>query len=416
MGKHDFDSPAFPQQGGVAVKLTIANVALPAGKNDHIVFDQMLRGFGLRVRRLSGDVIRKYWIIQYRAHGRARRMNIGDAEKVTVAQARERARKELAKVELGGDPQGEKKERREKDSHSLRSAITEFLSHKSGKENTLRAARLYLEGDAYLGSLRSLPVDRITRRDLASRILAVSKANGVPTALGFRAQVSALFTWAMQTGLIEHNPLIGAFKPTRPEARDRVLSNAEIATIWRALDEDDDYGKCGKLLFLTGCRREEIGGMRRSEFSADYTSWTLPKGRSKNGMAHTLPVTPLMLEIIDSIPMRESGFLFGHKHGFTSWSRGKKTLDKRLELPPWSTHDIRRSVASGMGDIGILPHIVEIILNHQSGHKRGVAGIYNKSPYANDVVSAMLRWSDHVRSITEAGKAKVIALRAAAAT
>ena len=398
----------FPNRW-VIMKLTTASVALPEGKVDAIFFDEELTGFGLRLRRGSGGRIIRNWIIQYRAHGRARRMIVGSAEKVTAAQARAKARNLLAAVQLGGDPQGDKKERREKDSQSLRSIIAEFLAHKVGvKENTMRAARLYLEGDTYLGSLRSLPIDRVTRRDLASRILAVSKANGVPTALGFRAQVSSLFTWAMQTGLIEHNPLIGAFKPARPEARDRALSDAEIATVWRAL-EDDDYGKVVKLLLLTGCRREEIGGMRRSEFSVDGSTWTLPKERSKNGRAHTLPVTPMMKKVIDSIPMRESGFLFGHKHGFTSWSRGKEALDERLELQPWSTHDIRRSVASGMGDIGIQPHIVELILNHQSGHRRGVAGIYNKSPYEREVGAAMGLWSDHVCSLIEGGERKIVA-------
>ena len=102
------------------MKLTTAKIELPEGKRDHIVFDQTLRGFGLRVRLLAGGVIRKYWIVQYRAHGHARRMNVGDAEKLTAAQAREQARKLLSKVELGADPQADRRERREKDSLSLR--------------------------------------------------------------------------------------------------------------------------------------------------------------------------------------------------------------------------------------------------------------------------------------------------------
>lgn len=401
-----------------AMKLTSANVTLPEGKRDHVVFDSTLKGFGLRIRRLSGDRIGKAWIIQYRKHGHGRRMIVGDAEKVTPAQARDRARKLLAQVELGGDPQGDKKERRDKDSHSLRGVISEFLAHKSGKENTLRAARLYLEGDAYLGSLRCLPVDRITRRDLSSRILAVSKANGVPTALGFRAQVSALFTWALQAGLVEHNPLVGAVKPTRPEARDRVLTDQELGAIWRALD-NDEYGQCVRLLVCTACRREEIGGMARSEFSADGTSWTLPKERSKNGKPHTLPVTPLMLEIIDSVPRRDGiNLLFGErgKRGFTSWSRGKKALDERLDIPEWRHHDVRRSVASRMGDIGIAPHIIEEILNHQSGHRRGPAGIYNKSVYEREVRAAMALWSDHIRALVEGSERKVLAFERVTAT
>jgi integrase len=396
------------------MKLKTADIALPEGKRDHIVFDEELIGFGLRVRRLSGGAIRRYWIVQYRAHGRARRLIIGDAAKLTAAQARDQARKLLAKVELGGDPQGDKKERREKDTHSLHSVITEFLDHKTGvKENTLRAARLYLEGDGYLGALRSLPVDRVTRRDLASRILVVSKASGVPTALAFRASLSGLFTWAVQTGLVEHNSLIGAFKPKRPEPRDRVLTNQELAAIWRALD-NDEYGQCVRLLVCTACRREEIGGMARSELSADGTSWTLPKERSKNGKPHTLPITPMMREIIDSVPERDGiDLLFGERgaRGFTSWSRGKKALDQRLDLPAWTHHDIRRSVATRMGDIGIQPHIVEEILNHRSGHKRGVAGVYLRSVYEREVRAAMALWSDHVRALVEGDERKIIALR-----
>jgi integrase len=399
------------------MKLTTAKIELPEGKRDHIVFDQTLRGFGLRVRLLAGGVIRKYWIVQYRAHGHARRMNVGDAEKLTAAQAREQARKLLSKVELGGDPQAEKHERREKDSLSLRSVVADYLAHKTGvKEGTLRMLRSYLEGPLYLKPLHGMPVDRITRKDIATRLLAVSKTSGAPTATAFRGAMSTLFTWAMQMGLIEHNPVVGAFKPPRPPSRDRVLTDAELAAICRGV-EDDEYGKVVKLLILTGCRREEIAGMRWSEFDFDAGTWSLPGTRSKNGKPHTLPLTDLMLEIIDSIPRREAtDLLFGRKHGFTSWSIGKRALDEKLGLKAWTHHDIRRSVATGMANIGIQPHIVEQVLNHQSGHRRGVAGIYNRSPYEREVRDAMLRWSDHVRTLVAGGKRKVLAYRPAAVT
>jgi integrase len=400
------------------MKLTTANIALPEGKGDAIFFDKELTGFGLRVRRGSGDRFIRNWIIQYRAHGRARRMIVGSAETLTAAKAREKARKLLAEVELGGDPQADKKERREKDSLSLRSVVADFLAHKTGvKEGTLRMLRTYVEGPLYLKPLHGMPVDRITRKDVATRLLAVSKASGAPTAIAFRSAMSGMFAWAMTMGLIEHNPVVGAFKPPRQKSRDRVLTDAELAAIWRGV-EDDDYGKCIKLLILTGCRREEIAGMRWSEFNDDGT-WTLPKERSKNGKTHTLPLTPPMMEIIDSIRRRERfDPLFGRKHGFTSWSPGKRALDERLGFPAWVHHDIRRSVATGMNDIGIQPHIVEQILNHQSGHRRGVAGTYNRSVYANEVVSAMLRWSDHVHAITEGGERKIVAFeqRAVAST
>jgi integrase len=212
-------------------------------------------------------------------------------------------------------------------------------------------------------------------------------------------------------GLVEHNPVTAAYKPKTPESRDRVLSDAELAAIWRGL-EDDDYGKVVRLLILTGCRRQEIGGMRWSEFSSDGTTWTLPRERAKSGKTHTLPVTPLMQSIIESVPRRDRfDILFGYRHGFTGWSIGKRVLDKRLGLPHWTHHDIRRSTATGLADLGVEPHIIEEILAHRSGHKRGPAGIYNRSAYASQVHTTLLMWSDHIHALVKDGEHKIVAMR-----
>jgi integrase len=403
----------FPQ--GFPMILTNANIGLPEGKTDAIYFDSELSGFGLRLRRGSDGRINKNWIIVYRVPGHQRRMIIGDANKVTAAEARKRARKELSKVELGGDPQSDKKERRDKDDVTLRSVIADFLHHKTGvKSGTMRMLRTYLGGPLYVKPLHGVPIDRITRKDISARLLAVSKENGVPTAIALRGALSTLFSWAMQMGLIEHNPVISSFKPPRPEPRDRVLADSELAAIWRGLN-DDDYGKIIKLLILTGCRREEIGRMRWSEFASDMSTWTLAKERSKTGKPHTVPVTSLIREVIDSVPRRE-GFdlLFGRRCGFTRWSIDKVTLDAKLGLKRWVVHDIRRSVATGMANIGIQPHIVEQVLNHQSGHRRGVAGVYNRSPYEREVRAALALWSDHVRAVVAGDAHKVVAFPQAA--
>jgi integrase len=221
-----------------------------------------------------------------------------------------------------------------------------------------------------------------------------------------------MFSWAMQMGLVDANPVINAFKPQKPKARDRVLSGDELVAIWRNL-EDDDYAKVISMLILTGSRRSEIGGMRWSEIDLERGMWTLPKERSKNGLAHVLPIVPMMREIIESVPVRDGlrggDVLFGFSEiGFQSWFFGKDELDKRTNLQPWVVHDIRRSVATGMANIGIAPHVIETILNHQSGHKQGIAGIYNKSLYANDVRDALLRWQDHLASLLGDRAPKVV--------
>jgi hypothetical protein len=120
-----------------------------------------------------------------------------------------------------------------------------------------------------------------------------------------------------------------------------------------------------------------------------------------------LPILPTMRAILDSVPRlvgRER--LFGERsaQGFQSWDTHKTALDKRSGVRGWQLRDIRRSVATGMADLGVLPHVIETILNHVSGHKRGVAGIYNKSTYANEVRAALVLWEDHVQSVVTSQK------------
>jgi integrase len=398
------------------MKLITADIDLPDGKSDLIVFDATLKGFGLRVRRLSGGRIGKAWIVQYRQGGHGRRMIVGDADKITPPQARAKARKLLATVELGGDPQGDRRKRREADADTLRSIIDGYFEAKAHlRPNSLRALRKYFGSSSYLGPLHSMPLDKITRRDIASRLLVVQKVNGAVSAHGLRGHLSALFSWAISSGLTESNPVIGSLRPPAAARRERVLSDMELATVWQTVGDMGDYGKVVRLIVLTGARREEIGAMAWSEFGDDG-AWTLPASRSKNGTKHSLPITSMMQEILDSIPRRVGCDYLFRKRGFRDWTAAKGALDARLGLPkPWVLHDIRRSVASRMGDIGIMPHIIEEILNHQSGHRRGVAGIYNKSIYEREVLDAMVRRSDHVRALVEGSERRVLAFERAAA-
>jgi integrase len=195
--------------------------------------------------------------------------------------------------------------------------------------------------------------------------------------------------------------------------RDRVLKDAELAAIWNAC-EDDDFGKIVRLLILTACRREEIGGLRWSEVVRDGGMMTLPKERVKNNREHVLPITPLALEIIKSVPERTGRpHLFGARSragGFTTWYKAKHALDSRLgKIADWNLHDIRRSVATWMAENNIEPHVIEAVLNHVSGHKSGVAGIYNRAKYAPQIRSALSRWDDHIRVLVQGRKRKIVA-------
>jgi integrase len=193
-------------------------------------------------------------------------------------------------------------------------------------------------------------------------------------------------------------------------SRDRVLTPDELRKIWLA-SEDDDYGKIVRLLILLGQRRQEVGACCWSWIDSERGTFTIPKERSKNKKPHTLPLLPMALEIINSVPrMASRDCLFGSRNpaGFSSWSTGKEALDARSGVSNFTIHDVRRSVATGMADIGIAPHVIEQILNHQTGHRRGVAGIYNRSSYPREVRAALALWEDHIRSLIEGTPRKVV--------
>lgn len=337
-------------------------------------------------------------------------MKLGAVENLTPDQARKAATKVLAKVDLGGDPQADKKDRRQKDVHRLLGVIGQYLSAKESaskqyralRPHTLHEIRRYLTG-SYFKPLHVMPIDRITRRDVATRLLTITAEHGAPTAARARSSLSAMFVWAMGAGLVDANPVIGTNRPELPAGRDRVLDDSELTGIWRACN-DDDYGRIVRLLILTACRREEVGAMTWDEIDVDRSMWTIPASRTKNGRTHVLPLPQVAIEIIKSVPhVVDRDYLFGVRAaGFTLWSVHKRLLDARLgTIPPWRIHDTRRSVATGMANLGVQPHIIETVLNHYSGHRAGVAGVYNKSPYEREVKAALSLWADHIQKLVE---------------
>lgn len=183
----------------------------------------------------------------------------------------------------------------------------------------------------------------------------------------------------------------------QPKRRDRVLSDAE------------PYGKIVKLLILTGARREEVGGMLWSELDK-RPLWIISASRTKNRLEHILTLPRLAWSIIDGTSRRESNkrILGNGPHGFNNWNTAKKALDRRSGIVSWRLHDLRRTAATRMADLGIQPHIIESVLNHVSGHKAGVAGVYNRSVYTREVKNAPAIWADHVASIVSGEQRTVV--------
>jgi integrase len=391
------------------------------GKTDLIVFDDELKGFGYRLRVGTGGKVLRAWIAQYRRAGATRRLLLGPANVLTAEAARSAAKKALAKVALGEDPQADRADRRAKDRLTRFDAmVKEYLAWKQAKvrASSFREITRYLTGP-YFKPIHAMAVDTVGRKDIAARIVVIERESGSVTATHARAALSAFLVWAMRMGLIEHNPVVGVIRPEDAESGSHVLTDDELAAVWRAC-KDDDLGRIVRLLILTGCRRQEIGGMRWSELDADKGTWTLPGERSKNGRAHTLPLPQTAWQIIQTVPRRASrDRLFGllADDGFTRWAV-KVDLDKALDgtVRPFRLHDLRRTVATRLADLGVQPRVIEQILNHQSGHKRGPAGIYNRSSYEREVKAALALWADHIRALVEGGERKLVPFLSAPAS
>src|SRR5262245_29380581 len=393
---------------------TTPAVELPHGKTDHIEWDDDLAGFGLRLRASGERVVRTY-VAQYRAHGHTRRIRAGACGKLSHGEAGKGAKKVPARVEIGGDPQAEGRARREQESHTLKSIVAMFLEAKKSivRPNTFRELTRYLSGP-YFKPLHATPIDHVTRRDVAIRVAKIVEQSGSPTARRARAALSALYVWALGHGLAEVNPVVGTIAPEDAKSRERVLSASEIAALWRACG-DDAHGRIVKLLLLTGCRRMEICGLRWSELDLDTGTLRLPAERTKNGRPHSLALPPMAMGILASVPRvvgRDHWFGGRSGLGFTQWG-AKRDLDAKLSdtVKPWRLHDLRRTAATGMADIGVQPHIIEAVLNHISGHKVGVAGIYNRSSYEREVKAALALWGDHVCALVEGGERKIVPMQ-----
>jgi hypothetical protein len=108
--------------------------------------------------------------------------------------------------------------------------------------------------------------------------------------------------------------------------------------------------------------------------------------------------------------------LFGQRSekGFAGWDKGKQSIDEGSGVTGWRRHDLRRTVATRMADIGIAPHIIEAVLGHHGGFRAGVAGVYNRSPYEREVRNALGLWEDHLRTIIAGSERRVLVFPEAA--
>ena len=393
------------------LQATLANLAPPRGQSEAMIFDDDVPGLGLRIRA-SGL---RTWIFQYRFGERGvRRISLGDAGVISLAKARKTAADLHAKVRLGADPAGEKVEAQARAGDTMAAALAVYMPYQEGRLKPLSLTQVRRHLFKHCKSLHALQLARIDRKTVSVRMTAIAGKSGPVESNRVRSSLAAFFEWCIREGWAEHNPAAGGSKSSE-KSRERVLEDAELKAIWKATADGRDYSAIVRLLMLSGCRVAEIGGLRWEEVSADAIE--LPGTRTKNKRPHTLPHTAPVRAILDDRE-RNGEFVFGRvsTRPFTGWSVCKAELDERLgdAVKPWTHHDLRRTAATRLADMGISSDAIEAVLNHVSGFRRGVHGIYNRSDYSEQKRHALNAWADHLLGIVEGGAkpAKVVALRA----
>jgi integrase len=231
------------------------------------------------------------------------------------------------------------------------------------------------------------------------------------------ARLSKFFSWAVQSRLITTNPCSGVWRPAAGPARERVLSDQEVRWLWLASgDLSEPFGPLFKILLLTGQRRDEVAGMTWDELSEDRETWSIPASRTKNKRRHIVPLSWLARDLIASVRPVGTVYVFTTtgESPVSGWSKTKKRLDEKMlevaakEKPDaliqaWVTHDIRRSVASGLQRLGVRLEVTEAVLNHASGTRAGIVGVYQRHQYADEKREALNLWAAHVAGIVASG-------------
>jgi integrase len=256
-------------------------------------------------------------------------------------------------------------------------------------------------------------IDTIGRRDINDLIDSVADRGAIIMARRLHAHLHRLFRWAVGRGIIETNPMAHLPKPGSEVKRDRVLTDSELAQVYKTVCKlGFPFGPMFALLILCGARREEIAALRWSEIKDDTI--ILGRDRTKGGEGHSIPLAPQALNIIKELPrIGDSDFVFT-TNGRTpvgGFSKIKKRIDGIAKIPAWRVHDLRRTTATGLQRIGINLQVIEAILGHVGGTRSGIVGVYQRHSFDVEKHTALEAWAREVERIVGGKPAKVLPLR-----
>ena len=412
------------------MKLTqrkIEGLECAAGRKDALFFDDDQRGLAVRVTATGG----KNFLAQYTLAGRKRRVPLGACTAISLDAARKATASILGEVAQGRDPAAARKEvaadaKRKADHEALTlAALIEQWEkirladrRESYASEAVRALRF-----AFDGQLKR-PAADLTRRIVVRVLDGLTKDGKAAMASRTAAYGRACYSWAIKRGSLTENPF--ANLPLAPvEKRDRVLSDDELRAIWLATAEPGSFNAIVRALMLTGQRREEVAGMTWGELAADRSAWTLPAARAKNGVAHVVPLSAPMRDLIEAnypkakdddesktkgsgrvepakVAVSDDTHVFpGRSGAFNGFGKAKAALDEACGVKDWRLHDLRRTLATGLQRLGVRLEVTEAVLNHVSGSRAGIVGVYQRHDYASEKRAALEAWGAHIDWISK---------------
>ena len=426
------------------MKLTerkIEKLAAEHGRKDRLIFDDEQRGLAVRVTASGG----RTFLCQYTLNGHKWRVPLGACSAVPLFKAREAAAAVMGDVAKGRNPAAERKEaaaaeraKRARNRLTLRVLIEDWNRlHLTGRRPRYAAEAVralhYAFADHLDDAAEDLDrtavvraLDALTRRRKRKDGDGAGARKGTAMTGRTAAYGRAAFAWAVERGAVPANPFAALPVAKSISKRERVLSDQELGEIWRAAGGAGPYGTIIRLLILTGQRRGEVAGMAWNEISEDLMTWVLQGERTKNGVAHSVPLSAPAHDLLwATAPERgharhdAGGLVLPGAVGaaFAGWSKAKRVLDKAIvdarakaaaeggkspaRLAPWSIHDLRRTVATGLQRLGVRLEVTEAVLNHISGSRGGIAGVYQRHDWAAEKRAALDAWAAHVVSVVE---------------
>ena len=408
------------------MKLTtrrIEDLKCPVGKKDALQFDDEQRGLGVRMTASArkGSLLGKSYLAQYTLRGIKRRVPLGSCSAISLAAAREAVRAILGDVAKGRDPAAERKAA----AHEVkRKAADEALTLETltGEWRTLRLAdkreRYATEAVrairyAFKDHLRA-PAADLTRHTVLRVLDNLGRDGKTAMASRTAAYGRSCYQWAVKRGSLAINPFMGLSLAAAVK-RERVLTDDELAAVWKAAAGPGPFKAIVRMLILTGQRRGEVAGMTWDELAP--STWIIPGARTKNGAAHLVPLSPQAQALLRVCPqLDDSALVFpGLKGPFNGFGKAKGTLDSASGVKDWRLHDLRRTVATGLQRLGVRLEVTEAVLNHVGGSRAGIVGVYQRHDWAEEKRAALSAWGERVDAIVEDREAtgKVTAFRRA---